>query len=93
MELDAKTEDPETRRFKSNLRQEVLAKRRELLGAVLTIWRWGRRTKSLPSGKPLGSFERWTRWVRDPLLALGCQDVVEQVNRAKARDPERQFVG
>jgi hypothetical protein len=92
-ELDAKTEDPEARPFKSNFRQEILAKRPELLAALLTIWRWGRRTNALQSGKPLGSFERWTRWVRDPLLALGCQDVVEQVSRAKARDPERQFVG
>jgi hypothetical protein len=91
-ELDAKTEDPEARPFTSNFRQEVLAKRPELLAAALTIWRWGRRN-TLQPGKPLGSFERWTRWVRDPLLALGCQDVVEQVSRAKARDPERQFVG
>jgi hypothetical protein len=91
--LDAKTEDPEARPFKSNLRAEVLAKRPELLAALLTIWRWGRLTASLKSGKPLGSFERWTRWVRDPLLALGCKDVVEQVSRAKARDAERQFVG
>ena len=90
--LDAKTEDPEARPFKSNLRAEVLAKRPELLAALLTIWRWGRLTMLTP-GKPLGSFERWTRWVRDPLLALGCKDVVEQVSRAKARDPERQFVG
>ena len=90
--LDAKTEDPEARPFKADLRAEVLAKRPELLAALLTIWRWGRRT-TLPSGKPLGSFERWSRWVRDPLLALGCKDVVEQVSRAKARDAERQFVG
>jgi hypothetical protein len=92
VELDAKTEDPETRPFKSDLRAEVLAKRPELLAALLRIWRWGRLT-TLKPGKPLGSFERWTRWVRDPLLALGCKDVVEQVSRAKARDPERQFVG
>src|SRR5262249_375991 len=67
IECDAKSEDPEARPFKSNPRQEVLANRRELLGALLTIWRWGRRCDPLPSGKPLGSFERWARWVRDPL--------------------------
>ena len=92
VEFDAKTEDPEARPFKTDLRAEVLAKRPELLAALVTIWRWGRLT-TLKPGKPLGSFERWTRWVRDPLLALGCKDVVEQVSRAKARDPERQFVG
>jgi hypothetical protein len=92
VELDAKAEDPEVRSFKSNVRQDVLAKRRELVAALLTIWRWGRRTSSLPLGKPLGSFERWARWIRDPLLALACHDVVEQVRRAKERDADRQFI-
>ena len=32
------------------------------------------------------------RWVRDPLLALGCQDPAERVSEAKARDTRRQAV-
>jgi hypothetical protein len=37
----------------------------------------------------LGSFETWGTWVRDPLLALGCQDPVAQIREIKARDPHR----
>ncbi len=38
----------------------------------------------------MGSFEQWAEWVRDPLLALGCQDPVIGTRNAKAADPERQ---
>jgi hypothetical protein len=33
----------------------------------------------LARGKPLGGFEKWSQWARDPLLALGCQDPVERI--------------
>jgi hypothetical protein len=46
----------------------------------------------VPAGKALGSFEQWSRWVRDPLLALGCQDVAERVGEAKERDGRRQVI-
>src|SRR5262249_23191907 len=57
---------------------------------LVTIWRWGRITKDIKPGLPLGSFEQWTRWVRDPLLALGCKDPVARVSEAKERDGRRQ---
>ena len=44
---------------------------------------------ALERGRPLGSFETWSRWVRDPLLALGCTDPVDRLARSKANDPER----
>ena len=57
---------------------------------MLTIWRWGRQNAAdLTRGLPLGSFETWAEWVRDPLLTLGCQDPVERVRAAKANDPRR----
>src|SRR5262249_39514866 len=56
-----------------------------------TIWRWGRQNAP-KRGKPLGSYELWALWVRDPLLALGCKDPVARVSEIKARDPERQQV-
>ena len=40
----------------------------------------------------LGSFEQWCRWVRDPLLALGCKDPAERVSEAKERDGGRQEI-
>ena len=87
--FDARTEDPESRPFDGDVVAEMFERRAELLAACLTIWRWGLQT-NVRRGKPLGSFEQWARWCRDPLLALGCQDAVERIAEAKANDPRRQ---
>ena len=95
IELDAGIEDPEARRFRSNVLTDALDCRAELLSAALTIWRWGRHTEvagKLTAGLPLGSFEQWCRWVRDPLLMLGCQDPAKRVAEAKAQDRKRQHI-
>jgi hypothetical protein len=93
VELDAGIEDPETRDFRGDLLTETMAARAELLGAAMTIWRWGRMMgDNLPKGRSLGSFGDWGRWCRDPLLALGCRDPVARVADAKAADPRRQKV-
>jgi hypothetical protein len=88
-EFDAQCEDPESRPFASGFLEIVEKQRAELLAAALTIWRYGRMWE-LRRGRPLGSFERWCEWVRDPLLALGCADPVERIDVAKAQDPRRQ---
>jgi hypothetical protein len=93
VEFDPRTEDPEARPFKTDIRAVVRERRTELLAALLTIWRWGRIASGIKTGRALGSFEQWCHWVRDPLLALGCQDPVERVAEAKARDGRRQEVG
>jgi hypothetical protein len=93
IELDAHVEDPEARTFKGDIKAEVVRDRLVLLGAVLTIWRWGRQQgEVLDRGQPFGSFEQWACWVRDPLLALGCTDPVERVARMKQNDHRRQQV-
>jgi hypothetical protein len=92
-ELDARCEDPESRRFQAGFLESVEQRRAELLAALLTIWRWGCQNRSvLGQGKPLGSFERWAAWCRDPLLALGCRDPVERIESLKVRDPRRQRI-
>jgi hypothetical protein len=92
VEFDPRTEDPEARPFTTDIRLEVTRRRRELLTALLTIWRWGRLSEDLPCGRALGSFEQWCRWVRDPLLALGCRDPAERISEAKERDSRRQVI-
>ena len=93
VELDAGLEDPETRLFTGDLLAELAAHRAELLGDVLTIWRWGRQLGSeLARGRALGSFGQWSRWCRDPLLALGCADPVDRIADAKLNDPRRRAV-
>jgi hypothetical protein len=91
-ELDARCEDPELRPFPSGFLEEVQQRRAKLLAAALTIWRWGRQTKGLIRCKPLGSFETWAEWCRDPLVALGCRDPVERIETLKAGDPYRQRI-
>ena len=92
-QLDARCEDPEQRQFGSGFLDQVERRRAQLLAACLTIWRWGRQNAwLLPRGKPLGSFEIWAEWCRDPLLALGCRDPVERIESLKAHDPRRQRI-
>lgn len=92
VDFDARTEDPEARPFTTDIRAEVTERRTELLAALLTIWRWGRIAADIKNGLALGSFGQWCQWVRDPLLALGCQDPVARVSEAKERDARRQAV-
>lgn len=91
IELDPRTEDPETRVFSADLQAEVIQRRRQLLADNLTIWRWGRLLGDrLEAGRAFGSFGIWSRWVRDPLLALGCCDPVLRTSESKERDARRQ---
>jgi hypothetical protein len=86
--LDARMENPEQRPFAPGFLDRIFAERANLLAAALTIWRWGRQTKPKP-GKPLGSYEVWAQWCRDPLLALGMREPVDRVDEIKAADPKR----
>jgi hypothetical protein len=88
--IDPKMDNPELRPFASGFLDEIFERRVELLEACLTILRWGRQAEDLRRGLPLGGFEQWAEWVRDPLLSLGCRDPVEEMLRSKQRDPERQ---
>jgi hypothetical protein len=89
--LDAKCEDPEHRKFDQSFEALIAAGRSEMVGALLTIWRWGRQNRLEP-GVPLGSFEQWALWCRDPLLALGCVDPARRIADLKAEDPQRQRI-
>lgn len=86
-------EDAEARDFKGfpNPVDQSFAQRGELLSDALTIWRWGRQNPQ-KAGKPIGSFEEWAQWVRDPLLALGCTDPADRIAEAKSKDPQRTFI-
>jgi hypothetical protein len=93
-ELDACCENPESRAFAPGFLEQITSRRSELLGAVLTIWRYGRQNAaSLKRGRSLGSYENWTAWCRDPLLTLGCCDPVERIDVLKSKDHRRQLVG
>jgi hypothetical protein len=93
VELDARVEDPESRNFTSNLLMDLARDRTHALVEILTIWRWGRQAgAALKKGKPFGTYEEWSAWVRDPLVALGCKDSVRRIGETKTHDPARQRV-
>lgn len=90
VEMDAKVENPELRKFAGDFLADITAQRTQMLQAALTIWRWGRQNAAtLKRGQRLGGFEQWGAWARDPLLALGCQDPVAKIAKLKAADPVR----
>jgi hypothetical protein len=91
VELDARTEDPESRRFTGNLLADVQAHRVELLAAGVTIWRWAQlNARKLTRGAPLGGYDQWAGWVRDALLSLGTADPATRIAEVKATDARRQ---
>jgi hypothetical protein len=64
-----------------------------LFGHVLTIWRWGRQNADqLRKGKPLGSYEVWAQWCRDPLISLDARDPIDRLANIKAADPKRKRI-
>jgi hypothetical protein len=91
-EVDARCEDPESRPFRPGFLEQIEQRRSEYLTAALTIWRWGRQNAALTRGKPLGSFEKWAEWCRDPLVTLGCRDPVDRIEALKANDPRRRRI-
>ena len=67
-----------------------MRRRGRTAGWLLTIWRWGRQNSYLLfDGKPLGSYEVWAQWCRDPLVNLGARDPVDRIATTKAVDPGR----
>jgi hypothetical protein len=89
--FDAHMENPEQRKFRPGFLDDVFAGRDRLLSDALTVWRWGRQNK-LDRGKPLGSYELWGEWCRDPLLTLGARDPVDRIDEVKAADPQRRIL-
>lgn len=86
--LDPRMERPELRRFDFDPVERAQRDRRELVSALLTIARWGRDVHS--DLVPLGSFEVWSRRVRDPLVALGLPDPCAVLDTLHDADPDRE---
>jgi putative DNA primase/helicase len=85
--LDPKMESPETRQFKSNPVDLVLANRGAYVAAALTICR-AYVVAGKPEAKRLSSFEGWSHTVRSALIWLGEPDVVDSMAASKSDDPE-----
>ena len=86
--LDAGVERPELREFDFDPVERAKANRGKLVVAALTILRAYHVAGRPAQTVPLGSFEDWSRTVRDALLWLGCADPVSTMEVARALDPK-----
>lgn len=87
--LDPRCERPELRRFSFNPLEYAATHRRELVTGLLTLALWGRR--QAVDLAPLGSFEVWSRRVRNPVFAFTGADPCACLDLLAAVDPEREM--
>ena len=87
--LDPKVERPELRQFAFDPVALAREQRRELVVAGLTVLRAWLVSGDRVEVAPLGSFEVWSRRVREALVWLGCADPCATVENVRADDPER----
>lgn len=88
--LDPQTERPELRVFDFEPVARARAQRVALVTDLLTIGRWAQGSGVRTGLPPLGSFEVWSRRVRDPLVALGLPDPCAGLDELHKQDPERE---
>jgi putative DNA primase/helicase len=87
--IDAKCERPELRRFDFNLVETIHAARGRLVAAALTVLRAWHAAGEPAQAEPYGSFEDWSRRVREPLIWLGRDDPCQSVAAIQDNDPAR----
>lgn len=89
--LDPRTERPENREFKAHPVELIRADRAKYVIAALTVLR-AYVVAGMPQqgGKPLGSFEGWSRMVRDALIWLGEPDPCDTMTKIRTEDPYTQ---
>jgi hypothetical protein len=87
--IDAKCERPELRRFDFNVIETIHTDRGRLVAAALTILRAWHAAGAPPAAEPYGSFEDWSRRIREPLIWLGRDDPCQSVATVQDNDPTR----
>jgi hypothetical protein len=87
--LDADCEQPELRDFNVNVLDVIRSERGRLVAAVLTILRAWHLARTAIGVQPLGSFEDWSRRIREPLLWLDQSDPCESIKTVRESDPDR----
>jgi hypothetical protein len=88
--LDPLCERPAERDFEFHPIHEIEAGRGEYVHAALVIICAYLRSGTQLDLRPFGSFELWSRMVREPLVWLGLPDPVEAIRIQEATDPDRE---
>jgi putative DNA primase/helicase len=87
--MDAMEERPELRAFKHRPVDIVLADRGKYIAAALTMIRGYVRAHGVQVRcAPIGSYDEWSKMVREPLVWLGESDPVVSMETARAEDPQ-----
>jgi hypothetical protein len=87
--LDAHCERPELRKFEANVLDTLRAQRGRQVAAALTVLRAWHVSGERVDVAPFGSFDSWSRRVREPLVWLGRKDPCETVVKVREDDPKR----
>lgn len=86
--LDPKVERPEEREFDHNPIEMIRRDRATYVRAALTILRaYIDAGRPEQKRKPLGSYEEWSRLIRDALIWLGEPDPVATMEKVRNEDP------
>jgi putative DNA primase/helicase len=87
--IDTKCEQPQLREFETpDPCLTALERRAELVVAALTIARTFALAGKPRTEAPVGSFEGWSTWARDPLIWLGRADPALAMQVARSDDPK-----
>ena len=96
-ELDAEEETPASREFKNKTDLRVCARehRSEMIWSVLVLLRaYEQAIQENPANrvavKPMGSFNEWSRRVREPLIYHGYADPLEAQSETNTVSPENE---
>ncbi|MBN8491157.1 MAG: hypothetical protein J0M00_07000 [Burkholderiales bacterium] len=87
--IDPMCDRPAERVFPFNPIDEVRSRRSEYVLAALTIMQAYIASGKRVELRPFGSFEAWSRLVREPLVWLGLSDPVDSIRGLEEVDPER----
>jgi putative DNA primase/helicase len=88
--MDAHCERPELRTFDDDALKDAQTNRGQLVAAALTILRAWHLVGERVTLSPFGSFDDWSRRIREPLVWLGCADPCDTVGAVRESDPKRQ---
>ena len=93
--LNSHCERPELRTFDVDAIKTARSNRGQLIAAALTVlraWQVAQKQEKL-SLPPFGSFEQWSRRIREPLVWLDRADPCSTVIRVRDNDPARETLG
>jgi putative DNA primase/helicase len=88
--MDAHCERPELRTFDHDALKDAQTNRGQVVAAALTILRAWHLVGERVTLSPFGSFDDWSRRIREPLVWLGRADPCDTVGAVRESDPKRQ---